>query len=68
VTDQKQTAKRGFKRRTIVLALGVAGLTAFGVFRIYVFRQLMKRIEVLQARGYPVSMAEVDVWYLTIGY
>ncbi|MCH8218112.1 MAG: hypothetical protein IH892_15245 [Planctomycetes bacterium] len=60
---EKQQGKRGFKKRYILLMLLFVGLAAFGVYRRHTHNQLKQRIEALRAEGYPMSPAELDVWY-----
>ena len=60
---EERQGKRGFKKRYILLMLLFVGLAAFGVYRGHTHKQLKQRIEALRAEGYPMSPAELDVWY-----
>ena len=61
--SREQTGKRRFRKRNILLMILFVGLAAFGFFRVHTHNQLKQRIETLRQQGYPMSPAELDVWY-----
>ena len=63
MTHQAQPGKRRFKIRYIIWLALLAGLLAWGVFRLHAHYQLQQRNEDLRAQGYPMSPVELDVWY-----
>ncbi len=60
---QEQTEKRRFKKSYVLWIILLAGLAAFVFFRVHTHNQLKERIEALRQQGYPMSPAELDVWY-----
>ena len=60
---REQTGQRRFRKKYILWMIFFVGLAAFGVFRLHTHKQLKQRIETLRQQGYPMSPAELDVWY-----
>ena len=63
MTHQQQAGKRRFKKRYIIWMVLLAGLVAFGGFRLHAHYQLEQRMEALRAQGYPMSPTEMNTWY-----
>ena len=55
--------RRKIKFSYVLIALLLAGVTAFAIFRLSTKFKLRARIDAIYAAGYPVTGAELDQWY-----
>lgn len=55
--------RRRIKFSYVLIALLLAGVAAFAIFRINTRFKLKARIEAIYAAGYPVTCDELDQWY-----
>jgi hypothetical protein len=55
--------RRKIKFSHVLIALLVAGVAAFAIFRLSVRFKLRAGIDAIRAAGYPVTCAELDRWY-----
>ena len=63
MTHPDERHRRRFKKRYIIWAVFLAGLAAFGGFRLYAHQQLKQRAEELAVQGLPLSPEEMNAWY-----
>ena len=65
VNDRRKAPKkrRKIKFSHILIALLLAGVAAFAIFRLSTKFKLRARIDAIYAAGYPVTGAELDRWY-----
>ena len=58
-----RNADSKFKKRYILWIVLLVGPAAFVCFRVYAYHQLNARIEAISQQGFPMTLAELDVWY-----
>jgi len=65
VNDRRKAPKkrRKIKFSHVLIALLLAGVAAFAIFRLSTKFKLKARIDAIYAAGYPVTGAELDQWY-----
>ena len=65
MNDRRKAPKkrRKIKFSHVLIALLLAGVAAFAIFRLSTKFKLRARIDAIYAAGYPVTGAELDQWY-----
>ncbi|MEA3227379.1 MAG: hypothetical protein U9Q07_15620, partial [Planctomycetota bacterium] len=65
MNDRRKAPKkrRKIKISYVLIALLIAGVAAFAIFRLSVKFKVRARIDAIRAAGYPVTCDELDRWY-----